>query len=105
MKIGNTAVPSGVAQVGQTTAHGAAEGARSSRTSAAEPVSGTSATVKLSSAAQSMLGGADGSFDAEKVARVQQSIADGSYRVNAEAIADKLIANAQDLLGKIDSAR
>ena len=52
-----------------------------------------------------MLDGADGSFDAAKVAQVQQSIADGTYRINAEAIADKLISNAQDLLGKIDSAR
>ena len=38
--------------------------------------------------------------EAEKVARISQAIADGSFRINAEAIADKLIANAQELLGK-----
>ena len=42
-------------------------------------------------------------FDAEKVARIRQAVSDGTYRVNAEAIADRLLANAQDLLGKIGS--
>jgi negative regulator of flagellin synthesis FlgM len=40
----------------------------------------------------------DGSFDAAKVERVSQAIKDGTYKVNPEAIADKLIANAQELL-------
>ena len=40
-------------------------------------------------------------FDAEKVARIAQAIKDGKFTVNHEAIADKLIANAQDLLGKV----
>ena len=42
----------------------------------------------------------EGSFDQAKVDRIAQSIRDGSFKVNAEAIADKLMANAQDLLGK-----
>ncbi|WP_280151259.1 flagellar biosynthesis anti-sigma factor FlgM [Piscinibacter sp. XHJ-5] len=61
-----------------------------------------SAQVELSSAAR-MLSGVGAStpeFDAEKVARISQAIADGSFKVNAEAIADKLIGNAQELLGK-----
>lgn len=37
-------------------------------------------------------------FDSEKVARIAQAIRDGKFTVNAEAIADKLIANAQELL-------
>ncbi len=40
--------------------------------------------------------GAD--FDADKVQRVAQAIRDGRYTIDAEAIADKLIANARELL-------
>jgi negative regulator of flagellin synthesis FlgM len=59
-------------------------------------------TLALSSTASSLLatgGGAD--FDADKVARISQAISDGSFKVNPEVIADKLIANAQELLGKV----
>jgi negative regulator of flagellin synthesis FlgM len=64
---------------------------------AAEP----STHVALSSTS-ALLGAdpADGAFDAEKVKRIAQAIRDGKFEVNPEAIADKLIANAQDLLGK-----
>ena len=65
-----------------------------------EPVSAVqpSATVQLSS--QVALGGDSGraEFDAAKVERVAQAIRDGVFRVDAEVIADKLIANAQELL-------
>ena len=60
-----------------------------------------SAQVALSPAATSLLvhdGNAE--FDAEKVQRIAQAIRDGRYEVNAEAIADQLIANAQELLPK-----
>jgi negative regulator of flagellin synthesis FlgM len=61
-----------------------------------------SATVALSSTASTLLsGGASGEFDAEKVARISAQLADGSFKVNPEAIADKLIANAQELLAKV----
>jgi negative regulator of flagellin synthesis FlgM len=59
-----------------------------------------SAKVELSSAAMLSTDSADGSFDAEKVKRIAQAIRDGKFEVNPEAIADKLIANAQELLGK-----
>lgn len=39
-------------------------------------------------------------FDAEKVERIAQAIREGRFQVNAEAIADQLIANAQELLPK-----
>lgn len=61
-----------------------------------------SATVALSSTASTLLsGGASGEFDAEKVARIAGQVADGSFKINPEAIADKLIANAQELLTKV----
>ncbi len=61
-----------------------------------------SSTVALSNTASTLLaGGAAGEFDADKVARIGEQIAAGTYKVNPEAIADKLIANAQELLGKV----
>ncbi|HEY2187729.1 MAG TPA: flagellar biosynthesis anti-sigma factor FlgM [Caldimonas sp.] len=60
-----------------------------------------SATVALSSTASTLLstGGAS-EFDTGKVSGIAGQIADGSFKVNHEAIADKLIANAQELLSK-----
>lgn len=58
-----------------------------------------SAKVELSTAALQGVA-SDGSFDAEKVQRIAQAIRDGQFRVNPEAIADKLIANAAELLGR-----
>jgi negative regulator of flagellin synthesis FlgM len=64
---------------------------------AAEP----SAKVELSTAATLMAKAAeDGSFDAAKVERIAAAIRDGKFQVNAEAIADKLIVNAEELLGR-----
>lgn len=37
-------------------------------------------------------------IDTQKVASVRAAIQDGTYEVNAEAIADKLLANAQEML-------
>jgi negative regulator of flagellin synthesis FlgM len=42
----------------------------------------------------------EGSFDAAKVERITQAIRDGTFSVNAGAIADQLIANAQELLDR-----
>jgi negative regulator of flagellin synthesis FlgM len=68
-------------------------------TATATPAS--SATVELSSEATALASAAgDGSFDAEKVDRIGKSIANGTFKVNPEAIADKLIANAQELLAR-----
>jgi len=68
--------------------------------SAAEP----STTVQISSTA-SLISSADtdGTFDAEKVQRMAQAIRDGKFEVNPEKIADKLIANTQELLRKYSS--
>ncbi len=60
-----------------------------------------SARVDLSATAAALgRDGVDGSFDQAKVDRIAQAIRDGKFEVNAEAIADKLIANARELLGK-----
>lgn len=59
-----------------------------------------SAQVEISSAAKlaASAGSDDGSFDAAKVQRISQAISEGKFTVNANAIADKLVANAQELL-------
>jgi negative regulator of flagellin synthesis FlgM len=61
-----------------------------------------SAKVELSSTvAQLAAGGNEGVFDADKVQRISDAIRDGKFVVNHEAIADKLITNAQELLGSV----
>jgi len=60
-----------------------------------------SAQVALSPAASALAGaGVDPTFDAAKVERIAQAIRDGKFAVNAEAIADKLIVNAEELIGR-----
>ncbi|MDB5819468.1 MAG: hypothetical protein JWQ11_3108 [Rhizobacter sp.] len=73
---------------------------RAEKTSTASGTTNSNAasTVALSSTASTLLSGTGGDFDAEKVSRISAAIADGSYKINADAIADKLISNAQELL-------
>lgn len=73
------------------------KGASAPSGSAAEP----SAQVELSSAASMLSGvGEDATFDTGKVQRIANAIREGKFQINAEAIADKLIVNAQELLGR-----
>jgi negative regulator of flagellin synthesis FlgM len=44
-----------------------------------------------------------GDIDAAKVASVKSAIQDGTYVVNPEAIADKLLSNAQEMLNRTKS--
>jgi negative regulator of flagellin synthesis FlgM len=95
MKIGNTPdKPANVA--GQTSAAAASD---ASKVTVAVP--DASATVALSSAASTLISGAGTpEFDTAKVQRISRAISEGKFTINAEAIADKLIANAHELLGK-----
>lgn len=68
---------------------------------AATPAAEPSAQVALSPAASLLVkAAADPAFDAAKVERIAAAIRDGSYKIDAEAIADKLIINAEELLGR-----
>jgi negative regulator of flagellin synthesis FlgM len=68
---------------------------------AGSPSAATSANVEISAEASALASAnGDGSFDAAKVERVSQAIKDGTYQINHEAIADKLITNAQELLNR-----
>ena len=42
----------------------------------------------------------DPSFDSAKVERIAQAIRDGNFSINPGAIADKLLSNAQEMLGR-----
>ena len=66
---------------------------------AAKALPEASATVALSPVANVLVNETNADFDAEKVSRIAQAIRDGKFKVNAEAIADKLIGNAKELLG------
>ena len=104
MKIGNPAdKPLAVVP---TTSHGAGVDAAKpgAATAAVAAPAGTpdpSAMGELSSTAAALLSGST-PFDAEKVARISQAIAEGSFKINPEVIADKLIGNARELLSKVE---
>ncbi len=73
------------------------KGSPSAAPGAAEP----SAQVDLSPAATLINDvGSDPTFDSAKVERIAQAIRSGQFTINAEAIADKLIVNAEELLGR-----
>lgn len=73
-------------------------GAGETTPSTGGPATEASAQVQLSST--TLVEGGTPEFDSEKVNRIAQAIRDGKFTVNHEAIADKLIANAQELLGR-----
>ena len=101
MKIGNPADKPALAQAGHaaTAAHGQSA---ASPAGAIPAKADASAKIELSSTASTLLtGGTSAEFDAEKVARMSKAIDDGTFKVDAGAIADKLIANAQEVLTKV----
>jgi negative regulator of flagellin synthesis FlgM len=102
MKIGNPAdKPASVgpaAPVGQTRTQ---PGENAKAQEAAAKTNDPSAKVELSNTAATLLSsGANSEFDADKVARIAQAISEGKFEINAEKISDRLIANAQEVLGK-----
>lgn len=57
--------------------------------------------VTVSAAARSLeLSPAGSGIDEAKVAAVRAAIADGTFTVNAGAIADKMLSNAQEILSR-----
>jgi negative regulator of flagellin synthesis FlgM len=98
MKIGSSPDKAAAPAAASTTNRAKTAGASSAEGSAKDDAS---AQVKLSDAASSLMStstSSKGDFDAEKVNRIAQAIADGKFEVNHAAIADKLISNAQELL-------
>jgi negative regulator of flagellin synthesis FlgM len=107
MKIGNSDSPQPLATTTLSTSRATAD--TKPGAAPAAPAANASTQVALSSAATSLLQGtgsttaANADFNAEKVAQVTAAIEAGTFKANPEAIADKLIANAQELLNKTPS--
>ena len=103
MKIGNHADKH--ASAAAPAAGQAAPGQAPAANASAIPVTAdASAKIELSSAASTLLAsGTSAEFDAEKVARISKAIEGGSFKINPEVIADKLIANAHEALAKVQS--
>ncbi len=98
MKIGNP-IDKATGGAASSRAEGATTSTRTSgKTSSLDGGVSQSAKVSLSPMAAGLISGMDPDFDANKVDKVKQSIEDGTYQIDAEVIADKLIANAQELL-------
>lgn len=74
---------------------------------ASEPNAGVEVT--LSPVTQTMTNGVARSgtdvFNAEKVQAMRTAIQNGSFSVNAEVIADKLLSNAREMLGVASAGR
>ena len=75
---------------------------QSSTSSVSMPLDDDSSTQVQLSPEATMLSHAseDPSFDQAKVERIAQAIRDGSFSINPGAIADKLLSNAQEVLGR-----
>jgi negative regulator of flagellin synthesis FlgM len=99
MKIGQPTDLS--ASVVQTTPPAAQKASQEPAASAKSSATSASVSVSVSNLARTLekphLSQAS-DIDSAKVAAVKAAIEDGSYQVNAEAIADKLLSNAQEML-------
>ena len=97
MKITNTSEPLRPDRVS------APNDSRTSSARGSEPVAETE-RVQLSDLGsrlaqlENQFSGSD--FDVKKVEEIRNAIAEGKFKVNADAIADKLLASVSDLLGK-----
>ncbi|WP_294769436.1 flagellar biosynthesis anti-sigma factor FlgM [uncultured Rhodoferax sp.] len=107
MKIGQTPdIPSSVASTVSNAAQKAAQNnpaATAAAATAAKDSRSAGVAVTVSTLARSLekpIGSESADVDAKKVASVKAAIEDGTYVVNAEAIADQLLSNAQEMLNR-----
>lgn len=108
MKIGQPpeippSVNPGSASAAQKAAQQPGTAAAAANANASKSTRSAGVAVTVSTLAQSLeksAGTQPGDIDTEKVASVRSSIENGTYVVNPEAIADKLLSNAQEILNR-----
>lgn len=105
MKIGQTSdntIPAGTKATSAPSKGGQNAGAASSAAVAkGAPDAGVAVTVSsLARSLEASNRGEAADVDMKKVNAVRSAIAQGTYTVNAEAIADKLLSNAQEMLDR-----
>lgn len=101
MKIGN---PLDLIRTGQPSGGpaAAADKAKAESTATQAPANGSSSSVKVSSGLATLTAETQDSdaFDAKRVEQLKAAIADGSFKVNAEAVADKVISSNLEALAR-----
>ncbi|MEO7402659.1 MAG: flagellar biosynthesis anti-sigma factor FlgM [Burkholderiales bacterium] len=88
---------SGAKVEGKRTASGSASGSSSTRVQLSD------LSTRIAEM-ESRLAAGEG-FDTTKVEAIKQAISEGKFKVNADAVADKLLENVRDLLGRKESRR
>lgn len=86
-----------------TTQKGGQSASSSATAAAAKSTQSAGVAVTVSTLARTLEAATQGDADevnVEKVNAVRTAIQQGTYTVNAEAIADKLLANAQEMLNR-----
>ena len=86
-------------QAAKTTGPAAEEASKSAQ------VATSSVSFSSSAKALTPAGRATSEFDADRVKAMRAAIASGTFSVNAEAIADKLLANTSEILAHSTAAR
>jgi negative regulator of flagellin synthesis FlgM len=79
---------------------GAEAAAGASAAAKPQPSSGVTVTLSSSTTQALSASGSSGAdvFNTEKVEAMKSAIANGTFQVNAEAIADKMLSNAAEML-------
>jgi negative regulator of flagellin synthesis FlgM len=95
LEIPGAGAPSGLARQAKAPAT-AAEGAV--KDAAAAPAAGVPVTVSTTVRALDPAQRSSGVFDSGKVKAVREAIDNGTFSVDAEAVADKLLAGAQEII-------
>lgn len=103
MKVGQPADLPKVSTPSSTASGAAAPAKKEAAATATSAASSSGVAVTVSTSVRSLEQanrGEAADIDTEKVNAVRQAIEDGTYVVNAEVIADKLLSNAQEMLNR-----